>query len=70
MGDGGGRDEDAAVEVGEQQLGACLGAVEADDAEVFGSDLLDARVEHAAGLADADAADDGGKGVCGYEWWP
>ena len=41
-----------AVEVGEEELGACLGAVEADDAEVFGSDLLDAGMEHAAGLAD------------------
>ena len=36
VGDGGGRDEDAAVEVGEEELGAGLGAVEAEDAEVFG----------------------------------
>ena len=47
----GGRDEDAAIEVGEQQLGAHFGAVEADDTEVFGTDLLDAGVEHAARLA-------------------
>ena len=53
VGDGGGRDEDAAVEVGEEELGACLGTVEADDAEVFGTDLLDAGMEDAAGLADA-----------------
>ena len=31
VGDGGGRDEDAAVEVGEEELGAGLGAVEAED---------------------------------------
>ena len=59
VGDGGGRDEDVAIEVGEQELGACLGAVEADDAEVFGPDLLDARVEGAAGLLD----DVGGAGA-------
>jgi len=41
-----------AVEVGEQPLGACLGAIDGDDAEVFGSDLLDARVEGAAGVLD------------------
>src|SRR5260370_587536 len=45
-----GRNDESAVEVGEEKLGACLGAVEADDAEVFGSDLLDAGMEHAAGL--------------------
>ena len=50
--DGGGRDEDAAVEVGEEELGACLGTVEADDAEVFGPDLLDAGMEDTFGLGD------------------
>ena len=50
MGDGGGRDEDVAVEVGEHPLGAGLGTVEADDAEVLGSDLLDARVKDAGRL--------------------
>jgi len=48
--DGGRRDEDAAIEVGEEELGADLGTVEADDAEVFRSDLLDARVERAGGF--------------------
>jgi hypothetical protein len=52
VGDHRGRDENAAVEVGEEELGAGLGAVEADDAEVFGTDLLDARMKDAAGLAD------------------
>jgi hypothetical protein len=52
VGDGGGRQEDAAVEVGEEELGPRLGTVDADDAEVFGSDLLDAGVEHAPGLAE------------------
>ncbi len=58
VGDGGGWDEDAAVEVGEEELGAGLGTVEADDAEVFGTDLLDAWMEHAARLADAVRSDD------------
>ena len=53
VGDGGGRDEDAAVEVGEQELGADLGTVEADDAEVFRADLLHAGVQQAARLGDA-----------------
>jgi hypothetical protein len=51
--DDGGRDEDAAIEVGKKQLGARLGAVEAEDAKVFGSDVLDARMKYAAGFADA-----------------
>jgi hypothetical protein len=51
--DGGGRDEDTAVEVGEKQLGAGLGAVEAEDAEVFGSDELNAWMEYATRFADA-----------------
>jgi len=38
VGDDGRRDKDAAVEVGEKELGASLGAVDADDAEVFGPD--------------------------------
>jgi hypothetical protein len=46
-------DEDAAVEVGEEELGACLGTVEADDAEVFGTDQLHGRVQHTAELANA-----------------
>src|SRR5580704_8656303 len=50
----GGWEEDAAVEVGEQELGASLGAVEADDAEVFGPDQLDARMEHPPGLTGGD----------------
>src|SRR5450759_2351491 len=49
---GGGRNQDAAVEVGEQHLGANLGAVEAEDAEVFGSDLLDAGMKQPARLGD------------------
>jgi hypothetical protein len=52
VGNGSGRDEDAAIEIGEEELGACFGAVEADDAEVFGANQLDAGVEDAAGLAD------------------
>ena len=70
VGDRGGRDEDAAVEVGEQELGACLGAVDADDAEVFGTDLLDARMKDAARLADGGRRTTRTRGVCGYGWWP
>ncbi len=53
MGDGGGRQEDMAIEVGEQELGTALVAIEADDAEVFGADLLHARVQDAPQLAEA-----------------
>src|SRR5438477_69254 len=65
VGDGSGRDEDAAVEVGEEELGAGLGAVEADDAEVFGSDLLDAWMEHTTGLADGSRRTTRGLGAAG-----
>jgi len=49
--DHGRRDEAATVKVGEQELGADLVAVEADDAKMFGTDLLNAGMEHAARLA-------------------
>ena len=49
-------DEDAAVEVGEQPVGAGLGRVNGDDAEVLGADGLDARGEQAVGLAEVLAA--------------
>src|SRR6266850_5177799 len=42
--------QDVAVEIGEHPLGAGLGAIDRDDAEVFGTDLLDARMKSAAGL--------------------
>ncbi len=51
--DGGGRNQDVAIEIGEEELGAELGTVKADDAEVIGADLLDAGVPSAAGLGDA-----------------
>src|SRR5690242_14321538 len=54
--DGGQGDEDAAVEVGEQPVGAGLGRVDGDDAEVFGPDGLDPRGEQAVGLAEVLAA--------------
>src|SRR5208282_6388904 len=39
--------EDSAVEVSEHHLGASLGAVDADEGEMFGSDRLHARMNHA-----------------------
>src|SRR5262245_57817849 len=65
VGDDGGREEDAAVEVGEEELGASLGAVEADDAEVFRADLLDAWVEDAAWLADGVDPSSGSRAAVG-----
>ena len=50
--DDGEGDEDAAVEVGEHPVGAGLGRVDGDDAEVLGSDGLDARGEEAVGFAE------------------
>ena len=43
-------EEDAAIEVGQEVARARLGAVEGEDAEVFGADLLDAADELAVGL--------------------
>ena len=60
VGNVGGRNEDTAVEVSEEELGTDLGAVEADDAEVFGPDLLDARMQYATRLADGL-----GRSTCG-----
>src|SRR5689334_20766337 len=34
--------QDGAIEVGEHELGACLGAIEAENAKVLGTDRLDA----------------------------
>src|SRR5438128_4183909 len=50
MGNHGRGKDNATVEVGEEKLGASLGTVEAEDAKVFRTDLLDAGVEHAARL--------------------
>lgn len=48
----GGRHQHLAEEVGEHPLGAVLGAIDADDAEVIGADLLDTGVERPFGLVD------------------
>jgi hypothetical protein len=50
-GNDGGRDKGAALAIGEEELGADLGTVEADAAEVVGADALHAGMEHAAGFA-------------------
>src|SRR5262249_8115316 len=50
--DRGQRNQDAAIEVGEHPVGAGLGRVDGDDAEVLGADRLDARGQEAAGLAE------------------
>ena len=54
--DDGGRGEDGAREVGEHPLGAVLGAIDGDDAEVLGSNAFDACVEDAAGLVNGVGA--------------
>jgi hypothetical protein len=51
VGHDGGREQDGAVEVGEEELGAVLVTIAADDAEVLGADLLDAWVKDATRLA-------------------
>ncbi len=48
--DDGGWDEDPAVEVGEHDLGAGLGTVDAEDAEMLGSDGLDPGMKDSIGL--------------------
>src|SRR5262245_33058214 len=52
MSDLGGWDQNAAIEVSEEELGAALVAIVTDDAEVLGADELDAGVQHAAWLGD------------------
>ena len=54
--DDGGRDEDPAVEVGEHDLGPGLGTVDAEDAEVLGSDGLDPGMKDAVGLVNGVGA--------------
>jgi hypothetical protein len=44
--------ERTAIEIGEEELGARFVAVEASNAKVFGTDLLDARMEFAARLTE------------------
>jgi hypothetical protein len=65
VGDYGGRNEEAAIEVGEEKLGAGLGTVEADDAEVLRADLLDAGMEYTAGLAYRDGNSAAGRTTSG-----
>jgi hypothetical protein len=61
----GGREEDTAVEIGQQELGANLGTVEAEDAEVLGADLLDARMEDAPRLTDGAGSRTAGRRATG-----
>jgi hypothetical protein len=65
VGDDSGRDEDVAVEVGEEKLGAAFVAIAADDGEVFGSDLLDAGVQDAAWLAEGSRGGTTGRTFAG-----
>lgn len=51
--DHGGRQKDLAVEIEEGELGAELGDIDADDAEVFGPDGLNAGRERTMRLGDA-----------------
>jgi hypothetical protein len=51
-----GRGEDGAIEVGEHPLGAVLGAIDGDDAEMLGADPFDAGIEDAAGLVNGVGA--------------
>ncbi len=55
VGQGRGFQQHAAVEVGQEVPGARFGAVDGDDAEVFGSDLLNAGHELPAGLLQDEA---------------
>lgn len=62
MFDGSGRDEDAAIEIGQHPLGAVFGTIDADDSEVFGAGLLD------AGLNDPGRLTEDGLGQGLGEW--
>src|SRR5262249_53825019 len=65
VGNDGGGDEHVAVEVGEQELGAVLVAVAADDAKVLGADLLHAGVQNALRLAEGGRGRAAGRTLAG-----
>lgn len=65
---GGRFEEHAAIEVGEEVPGAGLGTVEGDDAEVLGSDGLEAGREEAVGFLQ-DEALAGPARACGWRPW-
>jgi hypothetical protein len=54
------------VEVGEHPLEAALGAIDGEDAEVFGADLLDAGKEGSTRLRDGVGAAGAGAGYGNY----
>jgi hypothetical protein len=54
--DGGRFDEDVPIEIGEHPFGAGLGAIDGDDAEVLGADVLDPGMHGSRGLGDREAA--------------
>ena len=56
VGNPGGRDKDVTIEIGKQELGACLGGIDADDAEVFRADFLDRGCRIAHGLCNDSVA--------------
>ena len=59
--DHGRENELTAVKIGEEELGTDLVAVKTDDAEVFGTDLLHAGMEHPTGLADRAGSSTAGR---------
>jgi hypothetical protein len=65
--DDGGSDEDVALEIGEHPFGAGLGAIDGDDAEVLGPDLLDPGMDGTRGLGDRDGAPATARGPAGRD---
>src|SRR5438445_2961007 len=68
MRQGSGFEEHAAVEVGEEVAGAGLGTVQGDDAEVLGSNGLDAGRQQARGFLQDEALAGLGRGRGSRTW--
>ena len=64
--DDGGVDEDVAIEIGEHPFGSGLGAIDGDDTEVLGADLLDPGVDGTRGLGDRGGAPGTARGGSGH----
>jgi len=59
-------DENFTVEVGEHPLGSGFGTIDGDDAKVFGSDLLDSRLDHTVWFAENSLTEFTGSTACAF----
>ncbi len=65
--DGSGLNYDISIEIGEHPFGTGLGAIDGDDAEVLGPDLLDPGMDRARGLGDRGGTAGPARGAAGCD---